>query len=318
MDYKMITLSIVVPCYNEEAALPKTNDSLLALISKLTLENKVSRESRIYYVDDGSKDNTWSHIENYASNSEYIEGIKLSRNCGHQNALLAGLFSVPGDAVISIDADLQDDISAMEQMTEEFLSGVDIVYGVRIDRSTDSFFKRFTAGLYYKILRSLGVEVIHNHADYRLMSRRAIEALKEFPEVNVYVRGLIPLVGFRSSLVFYKREPRTAGESKYPFRKMLSLAWQGVTSMSIVPLRIVTATGIMVFALSMLLSLFIVSVKLFTDRALPGWASTVLPIYLLGGVQILCVGILGEYMGKIYLEVKSRPRYIIEKTTTRK
>lgn len=318
MDYKMITLSIVVPCYNEEAALPKTNDSLLAFISKLILENKVSRESRIYYVDDGSKDNTWSYIERYASNSEYVEGIKLSRNCGHQNALLAGLFSVPGDAVISIDADLQDDISAIEKMTEEFLSGVDVVYGVRIDRSTDSFFKRFTAAMYYRILRSLGVEVIDNHADYRLMSRRAIEALKEFPEVNVYVRGLIPLVGFRSSLVFYKREPRIAGESKYPFRKMLSLAWQGVTSMSIVPLRIVTATGIMVFAVSMLLSLFIVSVKLFTDRALPGWASTVLPIYLLGGVQILCVGILGEYMGKIYLEVKSRPRYTIEKITSRK
>jgi polyisoprenyl-phosphate glycosyltransferase len=207
----MITLSIVVPCYNEEDALPGTNDLLLAFIRKLIVENKVSGESRIYYVDDGSKDKTWVRIEDYSRSSEYVEGIKLSRNCGHQNALLAGLFSVPGDAVISIDADLQDDISAIELMTKEFSSGVDIVYGVRIDRTADSFFKRFTADLYYKILRSLGVEVIHNHADYRLMSRRAIEALKEFPEVNVYVRGLVPLVGFRSSLVFYKREPRVAG-----------------------------------------------------------------------------------------------------------
>jgi polyisoprenyl-phosphate glycosyltransferase len=318
MDDKMITLSIVVPCYNEEDALPKTNDSLIAFMRKLILENKVSNESRIYYVDDGSKDRTWDRIEGYSQDSEYVEGIKLSRNCGHQNALLAGLFSVPGDAVISIDADLQDDVSAMELMTAEFLSGVDVVCGVRIDRTADSFFKRFTANLYYKILRALGVEVIHNHADYRLMSRRAIDALREFPEVNVYVRGLIPLVGFRCSLVFYKREPRAAGESKYPFRKMLSLAWQGVTSMSIVPLRFVTAAGVMVFAFSMLLSLFVVSVKLFTDRALPGWASTVLPIYLLGGVQILSIGILGEYLGKVYLEVKSRPRYTIEKITSRK
>jgi len=318
MDNKMITLSIVVPCYNEEEALPKTNDALLAFVKKRIAENKISDESRIYYVDDGSRDKTWACIEDYSRSSELVEGIKLSRNCGHQNALLAGLFSVPGDAVISIDADLQDDINAMGLMLEEFLSGVDVVYGVRIDRTTDSFFKRFTADLYYKILRKLGVEVVHNHADYRLMSRRAIEALKEFSEVNVYVRGLIPLVGFRSSLVFYKREPRTAGESKYPLRKMLSLAWQGVTSMSVVPLRFVTATGLVVFVLSILLSLFIVSVKLFTDRALPGWASTVLPIYLLGGVQILCIGILGEYLGKIYLETKSRPRYTIEKITARK
>lgn len=313
----MITLSIVVPCYNEEDALPKTNESILAFIQKLVSEGKVSDESRIYYVDDGSKDKTWDHIEGYSRNSEHVEGIKLSRNCGHQNALLAGLFSVPGDAVISIDADLQDDIGAIELMTEEFLSGIDVVYGVRIDRTTDSFFKRVTADLYYRILRNLGVDVVHNHADYRLMSRRAIEALKGFSEVNIYVRGLIPLVGFRSSLVFYKRESRVAGESKYPFRKMLSLAWEGVTSMSIVPLRFVTAIGVLVFAASMLLSLSIVAVKLFTDRALPGWASTVLPIYLLGGMQIFCVGILGEYMGKIYLEVKSRPRYIIEKITTR-
>jgi glycosyltransferase involved in cell wall biosynthesis len=312
----MVTVSIVVPCYNEEDVLSQTNEKLLMLVQNLVLDEKISRDSRIYYIDDGSKDKTWTFIEEYSRNTEYVEGIKLSRNRGHQNALLAGLFTVPGDAVISIDADLQDDTSAIELMIKEYLAGVDIVYGVRDDRENDTYFKRTTAEMYYKVLRRLGVDVINNHADYRLMSRRSIDALKEYKEVNLYVRGLIPLIGFRSSLVFYKRGLRAAGHSKYPLKKMLSLGWEGVTSMSVVPLRFVTITGVVVFALSILLSLLIVGIKFLTMRALPGWASTVLPIYLLGGIQILSIGILGEYLGKVYKEVKSRPRYIIEKVTT--
>jgi polyisoprenyl-phosphate glycosyltransferase len=311
----MIVLSVVVPCYNEQEVLPDTGDQLLGLLRTLTDAGKISPHSRIYFVDDGSRDKTWSLIEALSRKTPSVCGIKLSRNRGHQSALLAGLFTAAGDAIVTIDADLQDDIGAIGRMVDEHLAGSDIVYGVRDDRTADSFLKRFTAETFYKVLRTLGVEVIYNHADYRLMSRRAIEALKEYREVNLYVRGMIPLIGFRSSIVSYKRGIRAAGESKYPLSKMISLAWEGVTSMSVVPLRFVTSAGIIVFVLSIFLSLAVLAVRLYTDRAIPGWASTVLPIYLLGGVQLLCIGILGEYLGKVYKEVKSRPRYTIEADT---
>jgi glycosyltransferase involved in cell wall biosynthesis len=309
----MKILSVVVPCYNEEAVLRQTNSSMLALIARLVDAGKIADTSCIYYVDDGSKDGTWSLIEIFARESKHVAGLKLSRNRGHQNALLAGLFNVPGDLVVSIDADLQDDLDAIEYMIDAHIDGCEIVYGVRDDRTTDTPFKRFTAEAFYGLLARLGVDVVHNHADYRLMTRRAIEALKDYREVNLFLRGIIPLIGFKSSVVHYKRGLRYAGDSKYPLKKMLSLAWEGVTSMSIVPLRLVTATGAIVFALTVLISLCVVGIRLFTNQALPGWTSTVLPIYLLGGIQILCIGILGEYLGKVYQEVKARPRFVIER-----
>ena len=313
----MKELSIVVPCYNEYEVLQQTNTSLSLLLSHLIAEGKIADSSCIYYVDDGSKDGTWSIIEKFSCESKYISGIKLSRNMGHQNAVLAGLLSVNGDFVISIDADLQDDVGAIELMIDACNEGSEIVYGVREDRATDTKFKRYTAEVFYALLARLGVDVVHNHADYRLMTRKAIEALKEYREVNLFLRGMVPLIGFKSSVVHYKRGPRFAGESKYPIKNMLSLAWEGVTSMSIVPLRFVTVTGAIVFLLSILLSLSVVGVRLFTNQALPGWASTVLPIYLLGGIQILCIGIIGEYLGKVYKEVKARPRFLIEQNCGR-
>lgn len=306
-------LSIVVPCYNEELVLAQTNSALLVLLRRLIDSGKVAESSCVYYVDDGSKDGTWPLIELLASQSAHVAGFKLSRNRGHQNALLAGLFSAPGDLLVSIDADLQDDIDAIERMVDENGLGSEIVYGVRDDRTVDSPFKRLTAETFYVLLSRLGVDVVYNHADYRLMTRRAVEALKDYREVNLFLRGIVPLIGFRSTVVAYKRGIRGAGESKYPLTKMLALAWEGVTSMSVVPLRFVTSVGAVVFALTVLLSLFVLAVRLFTDQALPGWASTVLPIYLLGGIQILCVGILGEYIGKIYKEVKARPRFVLER-----
>jgi len=233
---------------------------------------------------------------------------------GHQHALLAGLSSVPGDILVSIDADLQDDVAAIEKMVDAWAQGCEIVYGVREDRSSDTAFKRGTAKLYYKLLARLGGEIVQNHADFRLMSRRAIEALKDYKEANLFLRGMVPLIGLRSGIVRYTRAPRRAGESKYPLRRMLSLAWEGTTSFSVVPLRMVSLLGVLVFFATVLMSLAIVGIRLFTDRAIPGWASTVLPIYLSTGVQILCIGVLGEYLGKIYKEVKARPRFLLERT----
>ena len=238
---------------------------------------------------------------------------RLSRNIGHQNALLAGLFTIDADATVSIDADMQDDAAAIDQMVEQYIQGADIVYGVRDDRTTDTLFKRTTAHVFYRLMAFLGVDIVYNHADYRLMSRRAVEVLKEFQEVNLFLRGIVPLIGFRSAVVYYKRSERFAGDTKYSLRKMLSLALEGVTSFSVTPLRIITSLGLLIFAFSMLMSLYVFSIKIFTNTAVPGWASTVLPIYLLGGIQIFCIGIIGEYIGRIYREVKARPRYIIEK-----
>lgn len=309
----MIQLSIVVPCYNEEQVLRQTTARLLVLLNRLISSEKISENSSIYYVDDGSSDGTWALIESLVTENARTGGVKLSRNYGHQNALLAGLYTLPGDALVSIDADLQDDVDAIEQMVDACLDGADIVYGVRGDRTTDTRFKRGTAHGFYRLMGALGVNIIYNHADYRLMTRRAIDTLMGYHEVNLFLRGIIPLIGFRSAIVYYKRNERLAGKSKYPLRRMLSLAWDGITSFSVVPLRIVTVLGGAIFALTILMSLYTVGVRLFTNQAIPGWASTVLPIYLLGGIQILCVGILGEYLGKVYKEVKARPKYVIEK-----
>ena len=310
-----VDLSIVVPCYNEEAVLPETIQRLTELLQYLIDKGKITSDSCVYYVDDGSRDRTWNLIETLAKTNSTVRGIKLSRNRGHQNALLAGLLTVKGEAVISIDADLQDDLSAIEEMLYDYAAGYDIVYGVRGSRKTDTFFKSFTARSYYHLLSVMGVEIIYNHADYRLMSRRVIDALKEFGEVNLFLRGIIPQLGFSHTIVYYDRADRFAGESKYPLKQMLSLAWQGITSFSDLPLRIITGLGLLVSLISFLVTIWAIWIRLFTEEAIPGWASTVLPIYFLGGIQLLCLGIIGEYLAKIYTETKRRPRYFIEKTT---
>jgi glycosyltransferase involved in cell wall biosynthesis len=309
----MTRLSIVVPCYNEQEVLRQTTSRLLGLLNRLICAGKVADNSSIYYIDDGSHDSTWELIETLAQENKQIGGVKLSRNRGHQNAILAGLFTVPGDILVSIDADLQDDVDAIENMVNAYYDGCDIVYGVREDRTTDTIFKRGTAQTFYRLMAILGVDVVYNHADYRLMTRRAIDALRDYSEVNLFLRGIIPLLGFRSAMVTYKRGERFAGESKYPLRKMIPFAWEGITSFSVIPLRMITMNGMAIFGLTVLMSLYVVGVRLLTNQAIPGWASTVLPIYLLGGIQLLCVGILGEYLGKVYKEVKARPRFTIER-----
>jgi glycosyltransferase involved in cell wall biosynthesis len=310
---RMIDVSIVVPCYNEEAVLLETTRQLADLLQQLIIEGKITPNSRVYYVDDGSRDRTWDLIESLAENYEFVQGVKLSRNRGHQNALLAGLLTAEGEIIISVDADLQDDLSAIKKMIEYYAAGYDIVYGVRDTRKTDTFFKSFTAKAYYRLLSAMGVEIIYNHADYRLMSRQVIEALKEFSEVNLFLRGIIPQLGFSYALVYYDRAERYAGESKYPLKKMLSFAWQGITSFSNLPLRLITGLGLLVSSISFLITVWAIAVRLFTQDAIPGWASTVLPIYFLGGIQLLCLGIMSEYLAKIYSETKRRPRYIIGK-----
>ncbi len=308
-------VSIVVPCFNEEAALPATVTRLRGLLEELETRGVVSGESALYLVDDGSVDGTWDAIEAFSRDSLAVHGIKLSRNRGHQNALLAGLLTASGDVVVSIDADLQDDVQAIERMLEAYSSGAQIVLGVRRSRTHDSAFKRFTAEQYYRWLKRLGVEIVYNHADYRLMSRRVIEALREYEEVNLFLRGIVPQLGFRTAIVEYDRAPRLAGESRYPLRRMLSLAWEGVTSFSAAPLRFITGLGVAVSLVSLGFAAWALAEKLFGGRVLPGWASTVVPIYFLGGVQLLCLGIIGEYLVKIYAEVKRRPRYLIETVT---
>lgn len=310
------TLAIVVPCYNEEEVLSETCRCLNQLTDDLIEKGEVANDSTIYLVDDGSRDQTWPIIAQFAMEDRRIVGIKLSRNRGHQNALMAGLFSAQGDAVISIDADLQDDVTAIRQMIRRFRQGAEIVYGVRRQRDSDSRFKRLTAETFYRLMRLLGVESVHNHADYRLMSRRAIDCLRHYREVNLYLRGIVPLLGFRTEAVYYDRGPRLAGESKYPLHKMIALALEAITSFSVVPLRLITLLGFMVFLGTMAVSVWAISVRLFSNNAVPGWTSTVLPMYFLGGIQIFCIGMLGEYLGKTYVEVKGRPRYFIEAITS--
>ncbi|MDP3639397.1 MAG: glycosyltransferase family 2 protein [Azonexus sp.] len=307
-------LAIVVPCYNEEEVLPETNNRLLALLSRLEELQLTTPESTINYVDDGSHDNTWAMIEAFAAADTRVHGIKLSGNRGHQNALLSGLLSVEGDAVVSIDADLQDDVSVIEAMVREFNTGTEVVYGVRDSRQTDTVFKRNTALIYYNFMKKMGVDLVHNHADFRLLGRRAVEALRQYGEVNMFLRGIVPLIGYRAATVKYDRAERFAGVSKYPLRKMLAFAAEGITSFSIVPLRFITLMGFIISGFSFAMILFIIYGKTVLSAVIPGWASSVVPTYFLGGIQLLSIGILGEYVAKIYLETKQRPRYFVEKS----
>lgn len=306
-------IGIVIPCYNEEDVLRHSISCLSELIDDLVMNGAIDQTSTIWIVDDGSTDSTWKIAEELATVNSRLHGIKLSINRGHQNALLAGLLTAKGDALISIDSDLQDDISVIRQMIDDHRQGADIVYGVRKTRDRDTFFKRKSAALFYKFIEILGARTINNHADYRLMSRRAVEALREFREVNLFLRGLVPLLGFKSTLVYYDRTERYAGVSKYPLGKMIALAIDAITSFSVTPLRIITFVGFTIFFASMTITAWILWLRVFTDRAVPGWASTVLPMYFLGGIQLLCLGVIGEYLGKIYSEVKARPRFLVEK-----
>lgn len=305
-------LAVVVPCYNEAEVLPETTGRLTALLDRLTSAGAIADTSHVLYVDDGSRDTTWQLIQNFNATNPRIKGIKLSANRGHQIALMAGLFSAEGDVIVSIDADLQDDVGAIEAMLAAFIAGNEIVYGVRKRRTADTFFKRFSAESYYKLLKLLGVKVVFNHADYRLMSRRAIEALKQYGEANLFLRGIVPLIGFRTTVVNYERSERFAGESKYPLNKMLMLAFDGITSFTAFPLRMISVMGLLVSLISLGMIGWVLWIKLFTDQAVPGWASSVIPIYFLGGLQLLSIGVLGEYVAKIYFETKRRPRYFIE------
>jgi glycosyltransferase involved in cell wall biosynthesis len=307
------TLGIVVPCYNEEEVLPETGKRLLELMDRLQAADLIKADSSIYFVDDGSKDRTWEIIQELAQRDSRIHGVKLSRNKGHQNALLAGLSVAKGEALVTVDADLQDDINVIQEMVKLFLAGTEIVYGVRRSRATDTAFKRGTAQIYYKLLEKMGVEIVYNHADYRLMSRRAVEHLQEYSEVNLFLRGIVPLLGFNAATVYYDRTERFAGESKYPLRRMLALAFDGITSFSVTPLRFIAAVGVMVFIASFGMVAWVIYGRLFMNTAIPGWASSVIPIYFLGGIQLLSIGVVGEYVAKIYLETKRRPRFAIEK-----
>lgn len=309
-----VRFAVVVPCFNEQEVLLETARRLGDLIDRLEALGLSSDLSQVYFVDDGSRDRTWELICQIASGDARMRGIKLSRNRGHQNALLAGLFNAEGDVVISVDADLQDDLSVIEDMLQKYRSGAEIVYGVRKSRATDSFFKRATAEGYYKLLKWMGVDVVFNHADYRLLSRRVIDSLADYSEVNLFLRGIVPQIGFRSATVTYDRAERYAGESKYPVRKMLAFAMDGITSFSVVPLRLLAGLGILFCFLSLLMVAWVVYGQVVLKTTIPGWASSVIPIYFLGGVQLLGLGILGEYIAKIYLETKRRPRFVIEAT----
>lgn len=309
-------LYLVIPCYNEEAVLPVTSGMFLKKLTELAAAGKISDESRVLFVNDGSKDGTWRIIEGLAASDAHYEGVCLSRNRGHQNALLAGLMTAKeyADVTISIDCDGQDDINAMDAMIDEYLAGVDVVYGVRSKRETDTWFKRTTAEGFYRMMRALGADVVFNHADYRLMSRRALEGLAEFGEVNLFLRGLVPLVGYRCSSVYYERAERLAGESHYPLKKMLAFAFDGITSLSTKPLRLIMTAGLLVSVVSFLAIIVTVVKKLF-GYTVTGWASMICAVYFLGGVQLLGIGVIGEYIGKIYSETKRRPRFLISETT---
>ena len=309
-------LRIVIPCYNEEAVLPITAPMFLNKLTTLWEAGKISDQSRVLFVDDGSKDNTWAIIQDLARQNPHYIGIRQSRNRGHQNAVLAGLMESKDhcDITISIDCDGQDDINAMDEMVDAYLSGCEIVYGVRSKRDTDTFFKRFTAQSYYKLLKGMGVDTVYNHADYRLVSSKVLQEFASFREVNLFLRGMFPLVGFKSTSVYYARHERLAGKSHYPLRKMLALAFEGITSLSVKPLHIITGLGGVIAALSFIGVIWSVVVAL-CGNTVPGWASMTCIICFIGGVQLTCLGVIGEYIGKIYLEVKQRPRYIISERT---
>lgn len=311
-------LYVIIPCFNEEEVLNITYDTYINEINLLINNNKISEDSRLVYIDDGSKDSTWEIICGLSKKCDLVEGIRLSRNRGHQNAVLAGLLESKDkcDITISIDCDGQDDITAMEKMVDAYNEGFDIVYGVRKDRSSDSFFKRFTAESYYKLLNAMGVEVVFNHADYRLISNRVLQELADFKEVNLFLRGMIPLVGFNSTSVYYKRNERIAGKSHYPLSKMLLLAFDGITSLSIKPIRLIALLGFIIAFLSFIGIIWVV-VGTFMGNTIQGWASSTCLICFVSGVQMVSLGVIGEYIGKIYLEVKARPRYIVSEKTSR-
>lgn len=315
----MKKLVIIIPCYNEEKVLPETIKQLTTYFKQLIDKNLINQKSFICFVDDGSKDNSWEIIQENSTNP-YIKGIKLSNNFGHQNALLAGLFSNHkyADIFITIDCDLQDDINIIEQMILENINGSEIVYAVRKSRESDTVFKRKSAELFYDIQLALKINIIKNHADFRLISKKVLKHLKKYKEVNLYLRATFPIIGFKSSKVYYDRQERFAGETKYPLSKMLSFAWNGITSFTTFPLKMITISGFFIFVISIIMVFYILFIKAFTMDAVPGWASTTLPIYFIGGVQLLSLGIIGEYIGKIYKETKKRPKYIIEKTTQKK
>lgn len=310
-------LYIVVPCYNEQEVLLETARRLGEKLDAMVCASLISRDSRVLFVDDGSRDTTWEIIAGLHESDARFCGLKLSRNRGHQNALIAGLMQARqlADVTVSMDADLQDDIDVIDSFVREYEAGCEIVYGVRSSRARDTVFKRATANGYYKFLRLLGVDIVENHADYRLMSRRALEALSRFDEVNLFLRGIVPLIGFRTSVVTYERGERFAGESKYPLKKMLSFAVDGVTSFSVKPIRFITGLGLLIFIASMLSLLWLLFTKLF-GQTVSGWTTLMGSIWALGGIQLLCLGVIGEYIGKIYKEVKHRPRYLVEQLLT--
>ena len=308
------TLYVVVPCYKEEEVLPETSKRLKEKLTALIAQGKISPRSRILFVNDGSKDRTWPIIEELHAQDRIFSGVNLSRNRGHQNALLAGLMTAVqyADMMVSMDADLQDDIDAMDRMIDAYHEGCDVVYGVRSSRKTDSFFKRFTAESFYKLMKAMGVDIVFNHADYRLMSRRAVEGLSQFKEVNLFLRGIVPQIGYPWTTVEYERAKRFAGESKYPLKKMLSFAFDGITSFSVKPLRLILFLGAVIFALSLIMLLWTL-VKWIAGATVSGWASLMCSIWMIGGIQLLALGVIGEYMGKVYSEAKARPRFIIER-----
>lgn len=309
----MDRLAIVVPCYNEEEMLPLTTKELTGVLSDLITKQKIAPDSYILYVDDGSKDSTWELIRKFHEKEKKVFGLKLAGNVGHQNALTAGMLNAMehADIMISIDADLQDDTAVMEEMVDKFHEGKDIVYGVRNDRKKDSFFKRTTAQMFYKVMAAFGVKTVYNHADYRLMSKRALQEFSKYQEINLYLRGVMPLIGYETDCVYYERKERVAGESKYPLKKMLALAWNGITSFSVKPIDFITALGGFLIFLCVIAAVYAL-VSYCNGHTVPGWTSLILSIWFLGGMQLVAIGMIGQYIGKIYIEVKHRPRYNVE------
>ena len=307
-------LYIVIPCYNEEAVIRETARQVAIKMQQLYEKELISEKSKVLFVDDGSKDMTWPMIEALHAENPMYTGVKLSRNKGHQNALVAGLSVAVkyADMIISMDADLQDDIGAIDGFVQKYYEGCEVVYGVRSARTTDTFFKRFTAQSFYKVMKAMGVDIVYDHADYRLMSKRAVEEMLQFKEVNLFLRGIVPLVGFKSDKVYYERNERFAGESKYPLKKMLAFATDGITSMSVKPIRLITVLGFLIFIISICMLAYSL-VRHFTGHTSIGWSSMFVSIWALGGLQLLAIGIIGEYIGKIYMETKGRPKFIIEK-----
>lgn len=310
----MKVLYVVVPCYNEEEVLEETTRQLKEKMESLIKDKKISKESRVMYVNDGSKDNTWKMIEEISEKEKLFTGISLSRNRGHQNALLGGLMTAKNyaDIVISMDADLQDDINAIDKMIDKYYEGADIVYGVRSARKTDTWFKKTTAEGFYKFMKMMGADIVYNHADYRLASKRVLDELEKFNEVNLFLRGMFPLIGYKTEIVYYERNERFAGESKYPLKKMLNFAWDGITSFSVKPLRLICTMGFIILFISLIIMIYSLIRKI-TGNTVDGWTFITISIWLIGGIQMISTGIIGEYIGKVYNETKRRPRYIISR-----